>query len=188
VGSAAPDDVLDETAADVERLVEHLTAYARPSRYEQARAISGEGTFANHPMIGPANPCSPRIAMHIEGDRLVGDVSFGTPHEGPPGCGYGGYLAAGFDAILLMTAGINGLAGPTKALTVRYRRPTPLHVPLRYVGEIDAVEERVVRVRGALVDGDGTVYVEGTAEVARGARIGEPAEGVAEFSPPEGPR
>jgi len=29
-----------------------------------------------------------------------------------------------------------------------------------------------VRVRGALVDADGTVYVEGEAEVARGARIG----------------
>jgi acyl-CoA thioesterase FadM len=71
-----------------------------------------------------------------------------------------------------MTAGINGLGGPTKSLAVRYRRPTPLHTPLRYVAHVHAVEERVVRVRGALVDADGTVYVEGEAEVARGARIG----------------
>ena len=172
VGSMAPDALLLEIAVEVEDLVERLTPHTRSSRYEQAQAISGEGTFANHPMIGPANPCAPRIAMRVDGDRLVGDVVFGTPHEGPPGCAYGGYLAAGFDAILLMTAGINGLAGPTKSLAVHYRRPTPLHAPLRYVGEIDGVEDRVVRIRGALLDGDDTVYVEAVAEVARGARFG----------------
>jgi hypothetical protein len=187
VGSMASDDVLEQTAADVERLVDRLATHARPSRYEQALAISGEGTFANHPMIGPANPCAPRIAMHVEGDRLVGEVTFGTPQEGPPGFGYGGYLAAGFDAILLMTAGVNGLGGPTKSLSVRYRRPTPLHTPLRYVGEIESVEERVVRVRGALIGEDGTVYVEGAAEVARGARIGDRTSDLPDFSPPEGP-
>jgi hypothetical protein len=172
VGSAAPDEVLDAVAAEVERLVERLSPHARASRYDQAEAISGTGTFANHPMIGPANPCAPRIAMRQGGDGLVGQVRFGTPQEGPPGCAYGGYLAAGFDAILLMTAGAAGLGGPTRSLAVRYRRPTPLHEPLEYVGRVAGVEERVTRVRGALVGGDGTVYVEGEAEVARGARIG----------------
>jgi len=172
VGSAAPAEVIDEVVAAVDGLTARLAPHARPSRYDQAQAISGTGTFVNHPMIGPANPCAPRIAMRVEGDGLVGEVVFSTPQEGPPGHGYGGYLAAGFDAILLMTAGINGLGGPTKSLAVRYRRPTPLHTPLRYVAHVHAVEERVVRVRGALVDADGTVYVEGEAEVARGARIG----------------
>jgi hypothetical protein len=172
VGSGAPDDVLENVAAEVERLTERLAPYARPSRYEQAQAVSGTGTFVNHPMIGPANPCAPRIAMRVDGDRLVGEVRFSTPQEGPPGCGYGGYLAAGFDAILLMTAGINGVGGPTKSLAVRYRRPTPLHTALRYLGQVDGIEERAVRVSGALVGDDGTVYVEGEAEIARGARIG----------------
>jgi hypothetical protein len=188
VGSAAPDAVLDEVAVEVESLVGRLAPHTRPSRYPQAEAISGEGTFANHPMIGPANPCAPPIAMRVDGHRLVGEVVFGTPHEGPPGCAYGGYLAAGFDAILLMTAGINGLAGPTKSLSVRYRRPTPLHVPIHYVGEVDGVDERVVRVRGSLIDDDGTVFVEGAAEVARGARIGPAAAEPPRFSPGGGPR
>jgi hypothetical protein len=181
VGSTAPDDVVADVTAGVERLTERLAAYAHPSRYEQAQAVSGTGTFLNHPMIGPANPCAPPIQMHIEGDALVGEVTFSTPQEGPPGHGYGGYLAAGFDAILLMTAGINGLGGPTRSLAVRYRRPTPLHIVLRYTARIEAVEERSVRIRGALVGEDGTVYVEGEAEVARGARIGD------QFSPPASP-
>jgi len=172
VGSAAPDDVLDAVADQVERLVGELAPHARQSRYEQAEAISGSGTFANHPMIGPANPCAPRIALRRGDDELAGDVRFGTPQEGPPGCAYGGYLAAGFDAILLMTAGAAGLGGPTRTLSVRYRRPTPLHTALSYVGHVHEVEARTTRVQGALVGPDGTVYVEGEAEVARGARIG----------------
>jgi hypothetical protein len=55
---------------------------------------------------------------------------------------------------------------------VRYRKPTPLHAPLAYVGRISEVEARATHVRGALVGEDGTVHVEGEAEVARGARIG----------------
>ena len=172
VGSSAPDTVLDEIASEVDRLTARLRPYAEASRYDQALAIGGTGSFINHPMIGPANPCAPRIAMRVDDDRLVGEVTFGTPQEGPPGCGYGGYLAAGFDAILLMTAGINEVGGPTKAMAVRYRRPTPLNVPLRYLAEIDRVEERVVHVQGRLVDEHDTVYVEGSAEVAHRASIG----------------
>ena len=174
VGSTAPDAVLDEVTAAVERLTNLLEPHAQASRYEQAAAVSGSGTFINHPMIGPANPCAPRIAMRVEGDGLVGAVTWATPQEGPPGCGYGGYLAAGFDAILLMTAGINGVGGATRSLAVRYRRPTPLHTPLSYVGHIASVEERVVRLQGALVDDAGTVYVEGEAEAARGVRLARP--------------
>ncbi len=172
VGSTAPDDVLDAVAAEVERLAAMLAPYARESRYEQAERISGSGTFANHPMIGPANPCAPPIVLRRDDDGLVGDVRFGTPQEGPPGCVYGGYLAAGFDAILLMTAGAAGIGGPTRSLSVRYRKPTPLQAPLRYVGQVGEVSERSTHVRGALVGEDGTVYVEGEASVARGARIG----------------
>jgi hypothetical protein len=172
VGSAAPDDVLDGVTAEVSRLVERLAPFARESRYEQAERISGSGTFANHPMIGPANPCAPPIVLRRGEDGLVGDVRFGTPQEGPPGCVYGGYLAAGFDAILLMTAGAAGVGGPTRSLSVRYRRPTPLQAPLQYVGRVSEVSERSTHVRGAVVGEDGTVYVEGEASVARGARIG----------------
>src|SRR5580700_4420623 len=114
VGSSAPDAVLLQVAGEIERLTQLLQPYDAPSRYEQAVRQGGAGTFINHPMIGPANGCAPPIALHAEGERLVGDLVFRTTQEGPPGCAYGGYIAAGFDAILLMTAGVNGQAGPTK--------------------------------------------------------------------------
>jgi hypothetical protein len=169
-GTSAPDDVLADATAELGRVRDRLAPQARPSRYEQALRIATVGTFVNHPMIGAANPCSPPIVMHADGERLTGDVRFGPAREGPPGCAYGGHIAAGFDAILLMTAGLNGVGGPTRRLEVRYRQPTPLNTALRYEGAIDKVEARVTRVRGRLVDGD-VVCAEGVAEVASGRRI-----------------
>jgi Thioesterase superfamily len=165
-GSGAPDATLEAAAATIEGLVDTLTESAQTSRYPQAERLSTEGTFANHPMIGPANPCSPPIRMVADGGLLTGHVSFGTPQEGPPDCAYGGYIAAGFDAILLMTAGVNGVGGPTRSLSVRYRRPTPLNVPLRYEAKVSHVEERWVVVEGTLM-ADDTVCAQATAEVAQ---------------------
>jgi hypothetical protein len=166
VGSSAPDHVLIQAASEIERLTQLLQPYDAPSRYEQAVRQGGSGTFINHPMIGPANGCSPPIALRAEGERVIGDLVFRTPQEGPPGCAYGGYIAAGFDAILLMTAGLHGQAGPTKSLAVRYRAPTPLNTPLRYEAQVEAPEPRHGVVSGRLMAGD-LLCAEGRAEISR---------------------
>jgi hypothetical protein len=166
VGTSAPDHVLAQAAGEIERLTQLLQPYDAPSRYDQAIRQGGNGTFVNHPMIGPANGCAPPIALHPEGDRLVGELIFRTPQEGPPGCAYGGYIAAGFDAILLMTAGVNGQAGPTKSLSVRYRAPTPINTPLRYEAQMEAAEPRHGVVSGRLMAGD-LICAEGRAEISR---------------------
>jgi hypothetical protein len=166
VGSSAPDHVLAQAAGEIERLTRMLQPYDAPSRYEQALRQGGTGTFMNHPMIGQANACAPPIALHAEADRLVGELMFHTPQEGPPGCAYGGYIAAGFDAILLMTAGVNGQAGPTKSLSVRYRAPTPINAPLRYEARMEEPEARHGVVTGRLMAGD-LVCAEGRAEISR---------------------
>jgi acyl-CoA thioesterase FadM len=166
VGSDAPESALERAAATIEDLVATLGQHAARSRYDQAGRLSDKGTFVNHPMIGLANPSAPPIVVEADHGDFTGHVTFGTPHEGPPDCAYGGYIAAGFDAALLMTAGINGVGGPTRSLAVRYRRPTPLHVPLRYQGRIGRMEERWVVVEGSLMAGD-TVCAQATAEVAQ---------------------
>ena len=167
VGSNAPDELLAQVADAAEEWSRQLEPHAAGTRFEHTGRVGGPSGMVNHPMIGVANPCAPPIVMRpLTGEHLIGDVEFGTPQEGPPGYAYGGYIAAGFDAILLMTAGSLGVGGPTRSLTVRYRRPTPLNAPLRYEGGIEAVEERVTRLSGRLMAGD-VVCAEGTAEVAR---------------------
>ena len=163
-GSTAPDELLDEVTGELERLADRLEPHAQPSRYTQAGRLSGTGMFITHPMIGPTNPVSPGIVMRPEGEVLRGRVTYGTTYEGPPDYVHGGYIAAAFDAIITMTAGINGRGGLTKSLAVRFRKPTPLNTEVVYEGAIDSRDERSTRVRGVLRAGD-TVCAEGTGEI-----------------------
>jgi acyl-CoA thioesterase FadM len=64
-----------------------------------------------------------------------------------------------------MTAGINGLAGFTRSLTIRYRRPAPLGVPLVYQGQIESARDRSTIVRVVLQHND-LVCAECTGDVA----------------------
>ena len=175
--SHAPDELVDRVAAEVERLADLLVAHAEPSRYAQAeRRGSPGGGFLTHPFTGLANPCSPPVRLHPDGERLIGAVTWGPAFEGPPGFAHGGHISGAFDVLLTATAGVNGRGGLTKSLAVRYRRPAPLEVELRYEAEIVSSEsdERTTVVRGRLLDGD-RVCAEGTAEIATGRGPAVPA-------------
>ena len=40
---------------------------------------------------------------------------------------HGGYVAAAFDEVLGLAQDLGGQSGMTGTLTIKYRRPTPLH-------------------------------------------------------------
>jgi len=96
---------------------------------------------------GGRNPLAPplRVSAGVDSDGepvVVGEVRLERSREGPPERVHGGMVAGIFDDVL---SGAPGLvdAGPvvTGRLSVRYRRPTPLDVELRF-------EARVVRHSG----------------------------------------
>jgi len=166
-GSSAPDAVMEEVAEQVDALVERLEPWSEPSRFPQADRLGGgmRGMFLTHPMIGITNPISPGIVVRPTESGVRGEVVYTSQYEGPPNCVHGGFICAGFDAVLTMVAGSSGRGGLTKSLAVRYRKPTPLNTPLVYEGEVEAREERVTRITGRLLAGD-VVCAEATAEVA----------------------
>ncbi|MGA7417094.1 MAG: PaaI family thioesterase [Acidimicrobiales bacterium] len=154
-GSDAGDDLLDQVADDVERLVPLLTPHSEESRYPQSERLGGpQGMMISHPVIGPINPFAPRMTVSPSGDELVGSVTYGAAYEGPPGFVHGGHISSGFDAILAMTAGVHGRGGVTKWLHVDFLKPTPLHVEVTYVGVIDERRERSTTIRAELRAGD----------------------------------
>jgi acyl-coenzyme A thioesterase PaaI-like protein len=55
---------------------------------------------------------------------------------------------------------MSGAPGFTGTLTIRYRKPAPLHLPLRLVGEIVRVQDRKIFTEGRLTAGE-TLYAEG---------------------------
>ena len=159
VATQAPEEALRYAADALARLAVEFDIYPRGRTYEGFAEAANSGgdpaaLFDHSPLIGKANPLAPPIEISIEDDKVVGRVTFGSAYEGPPGCVHGGYLAATFDEVLGGAQSLGGRPGMTGTLTVRYRVPTPLHVPLRFEGELDRVEGRKNFTVGRCYAGD----------------------------------
>jgi len=130
--------VANEAAEQVERLVARLARQLTEPlpRYPSTMPPPSEPSelMPFDLVVGRLNPIAPPIAFSFEDGKSVGRVTFTRPYEGPPGCVHGGMIAAAFDQTLSIANILAGAAGPTAQLTLRYRKPTPLDVPLRFEG------------------------------------------------------
>ena len=156
--SDAPEGELRAAADALERYAERLATHPRADRYfgfaESANAGNVLAFFDQSPIIGRANPIAPPVVMREEAGRVVGTARFGSAYEGPPGCVHGGWVAAAFDELLGFAQSLTGQGGMTGTLTVRYRKPTPLHTELRLAARVDRVEGRKIFASGEIHAGD----------------------------------
>ncbi len=157
--SDAPEDELRIAADRLERYAERLEQHRRTQRYEGFAEAGPSGDvgafFDRSPLIGLANPLSPPITIRPTGDLTAeGRGVFGAAYEGPPGCVHGGFVAAAFDEVLGFAQSLTGQPGFTGTLTIRYRKPTPLHTELRFDTVVDRVEGRKIFASGELFAGD----------------------------------
>ncbi len=164
--SDAPEAELSAAAEALERYAERLETHPLLTRYEGFAETANAGDvgafFDQSPLIGLSNPLAPPIRLREEEGSVIGAVVFGTAYEGPPGCVHGGFVAAAFDEVLGFAQSLTGNPGMTGTLTTRYRRPTPLHVELRFEGRVDRVEGRKIFTRAELYAEDGlTAEAEG---------------------------
>jgi acyl-coenzyme A thioesterase PaaI-like protein len=157
--SDAPEAELRRAADALERYAEALEAHPR-LRYvhgfaESANAGDVAAFFDQSPLIGLANPLAPPMRIAKTGERTAeGRVTFGSAYEGPPGHVHGGFVAAAFDEVLGFVQSLSGRPGMTGTLTVRYRRPTPLHTPLRFTAEYVRSEGRKLYTEARVHAGD----------------------------------
>jgi acyl-coenzyme A thioesterase PaaI-like protein len=149
---------LDELAAVAEG-VRGLTARLAAVRREVAEVARTDdpdvGERWYNPVYGPGSPIAP--PMHVEQfpeGRAVGRVTIGKPHEGPPGLVHGGVSAMLLDHVLARSPRAAGRGGLTARLTVTYRRPVPLGVPLVVTGEMTGVDGRRSTASARLVAED----------------------------------
>ena len=83
--------------------------------------------------VGAYNPCFPEYTFdHLDADTASGRVTFPVVYEGPPGLVNGGLLAVFFDCVTQHQSCASGRTGKTRALTVTFRRPTPILVELAF--------------------------------------------------------
>ena len=165
---ASPEQ-LEELAARLESLADHVDTLPRGTRWSIAEAgpMGGErrdehiiGFMDHSPVIGLANPIAPPLSLRLEGRQVIGKAVFGMAYEGPPGHVHGGWIASTFDEVLGMTQSISGKAGMTANLSIDYKRPTPLETEITYVGELDRVEGRKIHTIGRAYDPAGNLLDE----------------------------
>ncbi len=152
----------EEALADVNALAAQAAAIL--ARYPRSRPFEGfpeaanagdpHAFFDHSPIAGRANPLAPPIEMEIDDQRVIGHVRYGAAYEGPPGSVHGGHIAAAFDEVLGMAQSLGGQPGMTGTLTIRYRKPTPLHTDLRIEAGIDRIEGRKTFTTGAMYAGE----------------------------------
>lgn len=148
---AAAADGVETILAVLEAAPRHraLRGFAESSNSGDSRAM-----FDSSPLIGLGNPIAPPMRLNVVDDHVEGTAIFGTAYEGPPGHVHGGFVAAAFDELLGMAQSLTGNPGMTGSLTVRYRKPTPLHRELRFIGRVDRVEGRKIFTSGSLFAGE----------------------------------
>ena len=161
VASAAPEEELRAAAEALERYAERLASHPRLPRFMGYAEAANSGDvlafFDQSPLMGLANPLAPPITMARTGPRsVVGIATFGSAYEGPPSSVHGGYVAAAFDEVLGFAQSTSGRGGMTGTLTVRCRRPTPLHRELRIEAELTRTEGRKIFCHGRILAGEET--------------------------------
>lgn len=149
---------LDDAAIAVERIAGELqrrhSLGGRPSGRRARSERSHEDYLPRSPLVGEVSPLAPPIAYEHRDDRLVGHGTFHAAYEGPPGYVHGGWIALAFDEMLGMTNIASGHPGMTGRLSVRYRRPTPLHEEVRFESWTESVDGRRIVTRGTLSAGE----------------------------------
>jgi acyl-coenzyme A thioesterase PaaI-like protein len=112
---------------------------------------------------GPANPLGLRLQF-FETDEGI-EIDWVAPEHvvGPPGIVHGGVQGTVLDEACCMAAfAKRHLPVVTGELTVRYRSPVPLGVPLLVRARIVEEQDRSFLIEGAIVSGaSGDVLTEG---------------------------
>jgi Thioesterase superfamily len=134
----------------------------RPSGIRQRSEMSHDDYLPRSPLVGDVSPLAPPIEYEYRDGRLMGWGTFHAAYEGPPGYVHGGWIALAFDEMLGMANIAGGHPGMTGRLSVRYRRPTPLHRPVEFEAWTEEVDGRRIVTRGTLTaDGAVTAEAEG---------------------------
>jgi acyl-coenzyme A thioesterase PaaI-like protein len=121
---------------------------------------------------GPTNP----IGMHLhfdraaDGDGVLARATLAPEYQGWRGIAHGGIVMALLDEAMAHAAGFAGHRGVTATVSVRFRKPVPLEVPIQIRGRVMWQRRNVLGVEGQVLGADGTVLARAEGSfVSRGA-------------------
>lgn len=179
-----PEPALNAVAGELARLTAGL----------RAEGIAGRGPWwergpdyrssyeADSPFRGTHNPWAPQMMVQRRGESgsdagAIGRVTLDRRWSGPPNRAHGGVLAGLFDELIgeAATHAEPDALAVTGRLSMRYRTPTPLGVPLHFEASITSRSTRTLTVTAACTSqGKLTATAEALMVVRRRRRHTEP--------------
>ena len=146
------DTDLDAATRSIEATVEQLVgARGLP---DAPRERTHADYLPSSPFVGAVSPVAPPFDYELSPTGVVARGTFGAVYQGPPGYVHGGWVALAFDEALGMANIASGHPGLTGRLTIRYRRPTPLHEPVVLDAHTASIDGRRITTVGTLRTGD----------------------------------
>lgn len=100
------------------------------SRLRGDASVAQQSVFPDCVVSGLANPMGLEARLWMEGEESVMAVTLGAAFEGAPGRAHGGVVAALMDETMGLVMSIAGTPAFTGKLSITYRAPTPVGVPL----------------------------------------------------------
>jgi uncharacterized protein (TIGR00369 family) len=133
-----------------------LTSEPQPGRAGVEPALPVEGTYelAAHRCFacGDLNVRGIRMPLHMEPDRAWSDLTLDPTFQGWEGIAHGGIVATLLDEAMAWATASREMFGFTARMTIEYRRPVPVGVPIRVEGRIVDAKRRIIRTEGSIVD------------------------------------
>jgi hypothetical protein len=140
-----------------------LTASLADTTVHADMSVHADSYRAHMSLVGGlSHPIAPQLSMALDGDSGIGEVVIGPLFQGGPGLVHGGIIALLIDHAMGCIAARPDRPAMTARLAIRYRRPTPLSVPLTVSVTLDRTEGRKLYL-SATVKAAGAVTAEANA-------------------------
>jgi acyl-coenzyme A thioesterase PaaI-like protein len=144
---AGPDELRAATAATRE-----VAAGLARSAVRTDMSVAADSYRAQMSLVGGlSHPIAPQLQMQLHDGGGTGEVVVGPLFQGGPGLVHGGIVALLIDHAMGCVAARPDRPAMTVRLGLRYRRPTPLGVPLTVSVSLNRTEGRQLHLSGSIM-------------------------------------
>jgi acyl-coenzyme A thioesterase PaaI-like protein len=145
------------------RAIDSVTASLAGPVVRADMAIDRDSYRSHMSLVGGlSHPAAPQLVLEPSENGVTGHVTVGTVFQGGPGLVHGGVLALLIDHAMGCVAAGPERPAMTVQLSLRYRRPTPIGMPLTVAAQLDREEGRKLHL-SATISADGQVTVDADA-------------------------
>jgi uncharacterized protein (TIGR00369 family) len=143
--------------------------------------VTASGRFEVSPhscfACGTLNAHGLHLVLHVAADACWTELTLGPDFQGWEGIAHGGIVATILDEVMGWALASADAWGYTAKMSIEYRRPLPVGVPVRGEGRVVTRRRRLLTTSARLVDpATGDVYA-----TAEGLYVAAPADRQAEL-------